>query len=166
MSSQHTGEHIQRNPGHSKAIVSVVIRGDDVLGLQVLATVAGIGESDSDRFAEVLTSTLQRGVIESYRTTGLAWPPNPAGFGVGKHFGALTDMRSDEPRSYRPGTDTRRKVTLGVAAATVILMIGSYAGHWSWTGLKKNGQVWDWMQLLLLPVGLGTFPLCCASQDR
>ncbi len=160
MSSQLTGEHIQRNPGQSKAIVSVEVRGDDVLGLQVLATVAGIGEGDSDRFAELLTSTLHCGVIESYRTTGLAWPPNPAGFGVGKHFGALTDMRSDEPHSERPGSDTTRNLTLGAAAAaTIILMIGSYAGHWSWTGLKKNGQVWDWMQLLLLPVALGTFPL-------
>jgi len=51
-------------------------------------------------------------------------------------------------------------VTLGTAAAAIVILIaGSYAGHWTWTGLTQNGQVWDWMQLLLLPVAIGTFPL-------
>jgi hypothetical protein len=108
-----------------------------------------------------LTSTLHLGVIDSYKTTGLTWPPNPAGFGAGKRFSALGDKRADEAPSHRPDTQkTLRTVAFGSAAvATIVVIVGSYAGHWSWTGLTKNGQVWDWMQLLLLPVALGTFPL-------
>jgi uncharacterized membrane protein len=160
VSSQLTGGHIPRDPQESEATVSVEVRGDDVLGLQALATVAGISESDSGSFGELLTSTLHRGVIESYKTTGLPWPPNPAGLGAGKRFSALDEQRADEASARRPGTQTSRNLALGAAAlATVIVIVGSYAGHWSWTGLTKNGQVWDWMQLLLLPVAIGTFPL-------
>lgn len=53
----------------------------------------------------------------------------------------------------------RRMALWTAAAATLILIIGSHAGHWAWTGLTQNGQVWDWMQLLLLPVAIGTLPL-------
>lgn len=60
----------------------------------------------------------------------------------------------------RLGTQaSRRAVLLAAAAATLVLIVGSYADHWTWTGLTTNGQVWDWMQLLLLPVAIGTFPL-------
>lgn len=160
MSSQLTGGQIPNQPQKTEATVSVKVRGDDLLGLQVLATVAGISESDSGSFAELLTSTLHTGVIESYKTIGLAWPPNPAGFGAGKRFSALDDQRADQAPTRRPGIQTLRSLMLGaVALATVIVIVGSYAGHWSWTGLTKNGQVWDWMQLLLLPVAIGTFPL-------
>ncbi len=160
MSSQLTGEHMPPRPQKSEATVSVKVREDDLLGLQVLATVAGISESDSGSFAELLTSTLHLGVIDSYKTTGLTWPPNPAGFGAGKRFSALGDKRADEAPSHRPDTQTLRNLALSaVAVATIVVIVGSYAGHWSWTGLTQNGQVWDWMQLLLLPVALGTFPL-------
>jgi hypothetical protein len=36
---------------------------------------------------------------------------------------------------------------------------GSYARGWTWTGFRANGQLWDWLHLLLLPVVLGTIPL-------
>jgi hypothetical protein len=160
VSSQLTREHIPPRPQTSEAIVSVKVSEEDLLGLQVLATAAGISESDFGSFAELLTSTLHLGVIDSYKTTGLTWPPNPAGFGVGKRFSAVNDKRADEAHSHRPDTQSLRNVALGAAAvATIVVIVGSYAGHWSWTGLTKNGQVWDWMQLLLLPVALGTFPL-------
>jgi hypothetical protein len=160
VSSQLTGEHIPPRPQKSEATVSVKVCEDDLLGLQVLATVAGISESDSGSFAELLTSTLHLGVIDSYKTTGLTWPPNPAGFGVGKRFSVLGDKRADEAPSHRSDTQTLRNVALSaVAVAAIVVIVGSYAGHWSWTGLTQNGQVWDWMELLLLPVALGTFPL-------
>ena len=99
MSSKLTGELIQRRPQKSEATVSVTLGEDDLRGLQVLATVTGVSEGDSGSFDELLTSTLHRGVIESYKTTGLTWPPNPAEFGVGKRFSALGDNRADEARS-------------------------------------------------------------------
>jgi hypothetical protein len=160
VSSQLTRQRIPPRPQQSEATLSVKVCEEDLLGLQVLATVAGISEGDSGGFAELLTSTLHVGVIDSYKTTGLTWPPDPAGFGVGKRFSAPGDQRADEAPAHGSHTQTLRNVALGaVAVATIVVIVGSYARHWSWTGLTQNGQVWDWMELLLLPVALGTFPL-------
>ena len=160
MSSQPTGEHMPLRPHKSEATVSVKVREDDLLGLQALGTVAGISQSDPGSFAELLTSTLHLGVIESYKNSGLTWPPNPAGLGVAKRLSGLGDKRAAEAPSHRPDPQTLRNVALSaLAVATIVVIVGSYVGDWSWTGLTQNGQVWDWMELLLLPVALGTFPL-------
>jgi hypothetical protein len=37
--------------------------------------------------------------------------------------------------------------------ALIILAIGGYTDHWAWTGFAGN-TLWDWLQLLLLPVVL------------
>lgn len=36
-------------------------------------------------------------------------------------------------------------------AVLVVLAIGSYMGNWTWTSFKGN-TLWDWLQLLLLPI--------------
>jgi hypothetical protein len=62
--------------------------------------------------------------------------------------------------SHRAGTPTPgRRALLAAGAAALVIIVGSYADHWTWTGLTANGQVWDWLELLLLPVAIGTFPL-------
>jgi uncharacterized membrane protein YcjF (UPF0283 family) len=38
-------------------------------------------------------------------------------------------------------------------AVLVVLALGSYMGDWTWTGFKGN-TLWDWLQLLILPVTL------------
>jgi len=141
-------------------MLSVEVSDDDLLGLQVLGAVAGVGESDSATFAELLTSTFHRGVIESYKAAGFTWPPNEPG-SAGHDAGAVrVTTRADDVAAGPARARLRRGVALWTAAvATVILIVGSYTGNWRWTGLTQNGQVWDWMQLLLLPVAIGTFPL-------
>jgi uncharacterized membrane protein len=42
---------------------------------------------------------------------------------------------------------------LGIAA--VITLVGGYAGTWKWTGYPGN-TLWDWLQLLLAPLVVGT----------
>ena len=56
---------------------------------------------------------------------------------------------------------TNRRRVLRVATATAlvagaVLISGGYAGHWSWTGLSANSTLWDWLELLLLPVVIAT----------
>jgi hypothetical protein len=46
------------------------------------------------------------------------------------------------------------------------MLVGGYLGNWSWTGFETNGQVWDWLQLLLLPVAFGTVPLWMRFGDH
>src|SRR4051794_4870643 len=42
--------------------------------------------------------------------------------------------------------------------ALVVLMIGGYALHWEWTGFGEY-RLWDWMELLILPVMLVVLPM-------
>jgi hypothetical protein len=151
-----TGEPIRSPLQNGEATLTVKVRGDDLLGLQGLASAAGVGAEDSGSSAEPLRATFHRGVVESYRTAGLIRPPSS---GAG-------DAEAAAPKA-RMYAVTRRELAFGAAAvASVILIIGSYAGDWTWTGLQKNGQVWDWMQLLLLPVAIGTVPCGCGSRAR
>ncbi len=43
--------------------------------------------------------------------------------------------------------------------AGLVTLWGGYVRGWQWTGFRGNGQVWDWLTLLLVPVVLGTIPL-------
>jgi hypothetical protein len=46
-----------------------------------------------------------------------------------------------------------------LAIGFAIVTIGGYALDWTWTGFGDNGTVWDWLQLLVLPVVLTLLPL-------
>jgi len=146
-----------------EATVSVEVSKDDVLRLQALANRLPTGESDA---AELLRSAFHRGVVESYPVAGMSVPSSPYRCGVEASPGRL-DERPHDATPQRAQPLTWRAAALAAAAlVTIVIIVGSYAGHWSWTGLMQNGQVWDWMQLLLLPVALGTFPCGCGSRER
>jgi uncharacterized membrane protein len=137
MSSRVDTDRISADPETSEVAVSVTVQEEDLLRLEALATAAGVGEAGGGSFAELLSSTLHRGIVESCNSAGLVSGSSP-----------------------RMNAQTWRRYALVAGlAATVVIVVGSYAAHWTWTGLKANGQVWDWMQLLLLPVAIGTFPL-------
>ena len=68
------------------------------------------------------------------------------------------------PASATAGLTGRRKRWTGsacilLAGAGLAALWGGYARGWTWTGFRANGQLWDWLHLLLLPVILGTIPL-------
>jgi hypothetical protein len=62
-------------------------------------------------------------------------------------------------RRFPAGFGRNEALCAGLLLALVGLLVGGYALRWSWTGFTANNQLWDWMQLLLLPVALATFPL-------
>jgi len=49
--------------------------------------------------------------------------------------------------------------------ALVVLLIGGYGAHWAWTGFSDNDTLWDWLQLLLLPIIIAGLPLWLAHGD-
>jgi len=58
----------------------------------------------------------------------------------------------------------RRRHRLAVAALAVIwcvTIVGGYAWHWTWTGYQGN-TLWDWLQLLLLPLLVPTVLMTAA----
>jgi hypothetical protein len=138
------------------ATVFVEVSKDDLLRLQALANTLDASERD---FAERLRSAFHRGFSASYRVAGVSGPPSTCECGVEAPPSALDERpHVDSPQRTWPVT-WRGLALLAAALVTIVIIVGSYAGHWAWTGLMQNGQVWDWMELLLLPVALGTFPL-------
>ena len=47
-----------------------------------------------------------------------------------------------------------------------ILEVGTYAFNWTWTGFKSNDTVWDYLQLLLLPIALAAVPIWFAVKEE
>ena len=63
----------------------------------------------------------------------------------------------------------RRRLTAWLAIpliGLVITMVGGYAGQWKWTGFHANDTVWDWLNLVLLPVTIAVLPLWPALRRR
>ena len=50
--------------------------------------------------------------------------------------------------------------------ALAVLLWGGYVEHWSWTGFDANDTLWDWLQLLLLPVAVATLPIWLRHRHR
>jgi hypothetical protein len=50
----------------------------------------------------------------------------------------------------------RTSMALGLAFV-VVVVVGGYGFHWTWTGFPGN-TLWDWLNLCLLPVTLSFIP--------
>jgi hypothetical protein len=76
---------------------------------------------------------------------------------------------SGEVKLYRSAKAPARMATLRIAlaAGVVAVLWGGYHSHWSWTGI--NGQtatLWDWINLLLVPITVGTLPIWLSKRRR
>ncbi len=61
---------------------------------------------------------------------------------------------------------TWKRVLLVSIVILVILEIGTYAFNWTWTGFKDNNTLWDWLQLLLLPIALAAVPIWFMAEEN
>jgi hypothetical protein len=64
---------------------------------------------------------------------------------------------------------SRKRWQLSMTAGVIVFvvtLVGGYAGKWSWTGYGGNDTLWDWLQLLLLPVILATAPIWLTKGAR
>jgi hypothetical protein len=167
------------NDGVALDQISIRLTADDILGLHVLASLDGVAESDSDAFLETASFTLREGVLARLAKAGLPWPPTPDSVMTAKSIAesasAPEPVSTSQERTHAiendPATAGARVASVwsrpparkaGVAALTIAIttvIVGGYAGHWRWTGFEANGQVWDWLHLLLLPLAFGTLPL-------
>jgi hypothetical protein len=61
---------------------------------------------------------------------------------------------------------SRRRIFVAAGLiALVVLLIGGYGAHWAWTGFSDNDTLWDWLQLLLLPIIIAGLPFWLAHGD-
>jgi hypothetical protein len=143
--------------------VSIELDDDELLGVHLLATMAGVVDDDTTGFADVLRATLDRGLAERLTAAGMEWPPTAetvhVAESVGDEVAGTAETREDDEAQESHDMVVRAVVIGAVALAAVVVIIGGYAFNWAWTGFSRNHQLWDWMHLLLLPLVFGTFPL-------
>ena len=60
---------------------------------------------------------------------------------------------------------TWKRMLVTTVVILVVLEIGTYAFNWTWTGFKANDTVWDWLQLLLLPIALAAVPIWLMAEE-
>jgi hypothetical protein len=148
------------------AAVSVRLSDADLLGLHCLATLEGVPVGDPAGLTDLVARTVRRGLMGRFELAGLPWPPTPDALRMAEQASANEAPTVEEPRRDSRGRGVRYAAIAALSVATTIVLIGGYVDHWAWTGFDSNGQVWDWMNLLLLPVAFGTFPLWLRFADR
>ncbi|MBV9525462.1 MAG: hypothetical protein JOZ46_06575 [Candidatus Dormibacteraeota bacterium] len=58
-----------------------------------------------------------------------------------------------------------RFVLAGSVAVFAVLVVGGYSMGWRWTGFQGN-TLWDWLELLALPVVVASLPLWLETHRR
>jgi len=143
------------------AIVTIELGEEELLGAHLVAKMEGIAHDDPGAFDGLLRATLRHGLEARMGAAGMRWPPTADDLELADTVAremATERAPADEPPT--PGLPQWALLTAGtLTAALIVLLIGGYGLKWSWTGFAGNNQVWDWMQLLLLPIALATFPL-------
>ncbi len=142
--------------------VTFTIEPDEFLGLSALADLgqtANGGGTDTVTQAKTL---MRRALADKLEDAGLSWAPSAEAV----KQRAAEAAEPDTAMRRLMGSRRRRKDTAcALAVAMLVALWGGYARGWNWTGFGANGQLWDWLHLLLLPVVIGTIPLWIRNRD-
>lgn len=154
------------------AVLTFTIAPDEFLGLSALTELdrpahAGQPSATADAItdADVLgqARTLMRDALADRLTeANLPWAPSSEAV---KQHAAETAERTGALHKLAKNEAVRKDATYVLVVAGLVALVGGYAGGWKWTGFQENGQVWDWLSLLLLPVALGAIPLWIQDRD-
>jgi len=134
------------------------IEPDEFLGLCALVELdkaAGRADASADAVSKA-KALLHTAVADNLVAAGLPWAPSVEA--VRQRASETAEQRSGR-HGFWGSEIARKRVAYVAGAALAVVLWGGYARGWSWTGFRENGQVWDWLNLLLLPVVLGTIPL-------
>jgi hypothetical protein len=71
----------------------------------------------------------------------------------------MAAQREDDRRVARAVGHRGALLPFAGALALAVVLYGGYVGGWSWTGFSDNDTLWDWLQLLLLPVAVAALPI-------
>jgi hypothetical protein len=137
--------------------LTLTIEPDELLGLTALAEldVAHGGKADPGVATEA-RMLMRRALADKLDETGLPWAPSAEAV-------RQCAAQAVQPPSAMVRLAESRKVRKGAAyvltAVALLVLSGGYFWRWAWTGLPSNYQLWNWLQVLLLPAVLGTIPL-------
>jgi hypothetical protein len=144
--------------------LTIPIGSEEVLGL--LAVVLRDGCANGGRRPDdVARDLLRAGLRTRLDELGLPWAPNAE-----QVDSAQGSADRDQSSDTEVGSPTRARLLKALRAALVVAALvvvsGGYLGGWPWTGFRGNEQVWDWLQLLLLPLAFATLPLWLRYANR
>jgi hypothetical protein len=142
-------------------VMTLTIEPDVLLGLTALAELdKADGSDDADPETEA-RALMRQALATRLDETGLPWAPTADA--VGQRTAEATEPAGAVVR-LTGSRQVRKSAAAALAIAAAVVLWGGYGRGWQWTGLRANDQLWDWLQILLLPVVLGTIPLW--MQDR
>jgi uncharacterized membrane protein len=138
------------------ANLMISAQSDEMQSLRAVAAVEAAATGEEADLAGTAQALLREALTSKLGELGLRWNPSPEA--VKRH--ASRAARPGGPVARLVKTDqARRYATVGLAVVLLILLWGGYVQGWAWTGFQSNNQLWKWLQLLLLPVAIGTLPL-------
>jgi len=136
--------------------LTIPIGSDEELGLRAVALLGG--RANGGRWPDdVATDLLRAGLRTRLDELGLPWAPSAEQVETAQRSADRDrdDTGAGSPTRARLGRVFRAVLVL----AALVVLSGGYLGGWRWTGFHGNEQVWDWLQLLLLPLAFATLPL-------
>jgi hypothetical protein len=144
------------------ASLTCIIEPDELLGLNALVDLdraANVGDPGTGTDAEAVskaTVLMRAALAGKLEEAGLPWAPSAE---AAKKRAAEVAEPASGMRKIMGNEKAGKGAAYVVAAALLVGIWGGYVRQWQWTGFQKNGQLWDWLNLLLLPIVLGTIPL-------
>jgi hypothetical protein len=148
------------------AATTFTIEPDELLGLTalvILGKAADKGDTepstqsptDDDLVAEART-LMRMALAEKLSEATLPWAPSAE---TVSERAAKAAEPAGVLRRLAENRKLRRGAAYVMAVAALVVLWGGYVEKWSWTGFQENRQLWDWLQLLLLPLVAASVPL-------
>jgi hypothetical protein len=149
--------------------LTITLESDEVCGLAALVEIdriahGGVADADPVSTARAL---IQSGLTTRLNELDLSWAPSAEA--VAARAAKAKDAYAASPKALRALARDERVRRYGgsvVLTAALVALLGGYIGRWHWTGFQANNQVWDWLNLLLLPVVIGTVPIWLLHAER
>lgn len=146
--------------------VTFTIEPDELLGLNALVTLGKAEDNNAeggdaeggtvDGAVRAARTLLRAALAEKLTEAELPWAPSAEVAGerateAGQPRGALRRLTENKA--------VRKTVAYTLTVAAIVVIWGGYTQRWPWTGFQANNQLWDWLQLLLLPAVAASVPL-------
>lgn len=186
---------VDLSPGQGPGRLLLVVQSEDMAGLRALAGFEGTSGDEPGQLEKIAELVMRRGLAASLEEAGLSssfasaraderLPANrtqsvPLPEAVEYRGGTIAsrDRQVSQPDTTEevasratPAIQRHERFKLGalaaLAIATLVVLLGGYVAKWSWTGFSRNDELWDWLQLLLLPIALATVPLWLSFGDH
>jgi hypothetical protein len=144
------------------AALAFTIEPDEFLGLSALIELGRAADgsnTDSDTGTDAVRKAkalMRVALADELEEAGLPWAPSAE---AASKRAAEAAAPAGAMRRLMRNKKVRKYVMYVVTVAVLVVLWGGYIQGWKWTGFPANDQLWDWLNLLLLPVVLGTIPL-------